>query len=89
MTTEQQSDNNKRSVKDENSPQLYDVIVYSGTVLLDKYFLKNQFIRTLKLTRVCGLTTAALLTIFLNYYKLHAPPSNYKLVAASLLRGVV
>ena len=34
---EDKSDNNTRSVKVENSSELYDIIVYSGTLLLDKY----------------------------------------------------
>ena len=44
---EEKSDNNTRSVKVENSSKLYDIIVYSGTLLLDKYLSKNQFIRLL------------------------------------------
>ena len=39
---EEKSDNNTRSVKVENSSQLCDIIVYSGTILLDKYLSKKS-----------------------------------------------
>ena len=39
---EEKSDNNTRSIKVENSSLLYDIIVYSGTLLLDKYLSKKS-----------------------------------------------